>query len=66
MKKQKDVKREILMPKEAKIYLGIGSDTTLRKFEFIGLRVHRFKGSNRKYFLKVDLDDFIESLIKLY
>lgn len=66
MKKQKDVKREILMPKEAKIYLEIGSDTTLRKFEFIGLRVHRFKGSNRKYFLKVDLDDFIESLIKLY
>lgn len=55
----KDVERKILMPKEAKIYLGISSDTTLRKFELMGLKVYRYKGSNRKYYFEKDLIAFL-------
>ncbi len=56
---KKDVKRKILMPKEAKEFLGISSDTTLRKYELMGLKVRRYIGSNRKYFQMEDLISFL-------
>lgn len=59
MYKQKDIEREILMPPETKIFLGISSDTTLRKYEKMGLKVNRFKGSNRKYYFKKDLEKYL-------
>lgn len=56
---KKNEKRERLMPKEAKKFLMINSDTTLRKFEFLGLKVQRYRGSNRKFFFKDDLESFL-------
>lgn len=56
---KKNGKRKRLMPKEAKIFLKISSDTTLRKFELLGLRVQRYPASNRKYFFEDDLERFL-------
>ena len=47
------------MPPEAKIFLGISSDTTLRKYEKLGLKVNRVKGTNRKYYFKKDLEKYL-------
>lgn len=51
--------RRKLSSKEAKEFLGIKSDDTLRKFEFLGLKTNRYPGSNRKFFYEVDLENFL-------
>ena len=51
--------RRKLTSREAKEFLGIKSDDTLRKFEFLGLKTYRYPGSNRKYFYEIDLENFL-------
>ncbi len=48
-----------LYPDEIKSYLGVNSDTTLRKREKAGLKIRRDKNSNRKYCFEDDLIKFM-------
>ena len=48
-----------MFPEEIKSYLGINSDTTLRKREKAGLKIRRDKNSNRKYCFEEDLIRFL-------
>ena len=52
--------RRKLNSKEAKEFLGIKSDDTLRRFENEeGLKTNRYPGSPRKYFYEIDLENFL-------
>ncbi|GEM50821.1 hypothetical protein EB1_06110 [Empedobacter brevis NBRC 14943 = ATCC 43319] len=49
-----------LYPDEIKSYLGINSDTTLRKREKAGLKLRRDEGSTHRYCFEEDLIKFTE------
>ncbi|MFV0180548.1 hypothetical protein OBK28_13410 [Empedobacter falsenii] len=51
--------RRKLTSREAKEFLGIKSDYTLRKFELQGLKTNRYPGSNRKFYYEDDLEKFL-------